>query len=268
MFNNVSTDYYVNKNASGQNNGTSWANAWQSFSAINWGSINPGDYIYISGGTDSLVYDAPLSPDCSGTATNLITIIAGKYAPSPSGHSGRVIIDGNNYAESAIVFGDGAGTDPSYIKVKGFETRKVESGVYANFDNHHDVLIIDSLGIYNFHGAGIQFETGESGYQNADSVFIQNCTIISPDYIDGETDGIQLKGVSHIFIDNNYIRIPNQQPLQHVDGIQAYLSNGGIITNNIIIYDSVNSQEGGGCAIIYGSEYNGSPEGNLNNLLQ
>ena len=219
--------------------------------------------IYISGGTDSTVYDAPLNPNCSGTATNLITIIAGKYSPSPSGHSGRVIIDGNNYAESAIVFGDGAGTDPSYIKVKGFETREVESGVYANFNNHHDVLIIDSLGIYNFHGAGIQFETGETGYQNADSIFIENCTIISPDYIDGETDGMQLKGVSHIFIDNNYIHIPNQQPLQHTDGIQAYLSNGGIITNNIIIMDSVNSQEGGGCAIIYGSEFNGSSEGNL-----
>ena len=34
-------NHFVNKNASGQNNGTSWANAWESFSAINWGSIQP-----------------------------------------------------------------------------------------------------------------------------------------------------------------------------------------------------------------------------------
>ena len=46
------TDYYVDKNAWGQNNGTSWANAWQSFSAINWCTIDPGDVIFISGGTD------------------------------------------------------------------------------------------------------------------------------------------------------------------------------------------------------------------------
>ena len=45
------SDYYVNKNASGQNNGTSWANAWQSFSDINWSLIQPGDVVYISGGT-------------------------------------------------------------------------------------------------------------------------------------------------------------------------------------------------------------------------
>ena len=88
------TDFYVDKNATGNNNGTSWANAWQSFSAISWNSIQPGDMVYISGGSDSTQYNEQLTVGKSGTDGNPVTIIAGKYSPSPGGHNGRVIIDG------------------------------------------------------------------------------------------------------------------------------------------------------------------------------
>jgi len=250
------TNWYVYKNASGSNNGTSWTNAWKSFSNINWSSIKPGDYIYISGGTDSLVYSAPLQPNCSGNTVNWITITTGKYSPSPSGHSGRVIIDGNNHSQSAILFHDGSGSNPSYITIKGIETRNVYSGVYANVDNFHRGIKIDSCMIYGFYSAGIRLETGEVGYQNMDSVFIENCRIVSPNYIEGESDGIQVKGASRVFIHNNYIRIKNQHPTQHVDAIQGYLGNGFVITNNILINDSVYSPEGGGIPIILGSEGN------------
>jgi hypothetical protein len=246
-------DHYVNKNATGQNNGTSWANAWQSFSAINWGSIQPGDFIYISGGTTSTTYNESLEPACSGTASNYVTIIAGKYSPSPSGHSGRVIIDGNN-TRHGIAFYDKGGNKPSYLIVKGLETKDVEVGVYANFDNSHNCLVLDSLGLFGFSNGGVRFETGEVGYQNMDSLFIQNCRIVSPDLVGGESDGMQLKGVSRSFINNNYIRIPNQDPVQHVDALQGYLCNGFVITNNIFINDSVYSTEGGGIPIILGSE--------------
>lgn len=248
------TAWYVNNTASGSNNGTSWANAWTSFSAINWASISAGDFVYISGGTDSLVYNAPLMPNCSGTSAKWITIAAGRYAPSPSGHSGRVIIDGNNYNEVAMVFEEGTGSNPNYIIFKGFETRKVAHGFYSNLDAFRRGVKIDSCMIYDFYSAGVRIETGEVGYQNLDSLFIENCRIISPNYISGESDGIQVKGASRVFIHNNYIRIPNQHPTQHVDAIQGYLGNGFVITNNVLINDSVNSPEGGGIPIILGSE--------------
>lgn len=252
-FPSYSTAWYVNKNANGSNNGTSWTNAWKLFSSINWNLIQPGDYLYISGGTDSLVYDETLLPACSGTASNYITIIVGKYSPYPAGHSGRVIIDGGGMRYGIGLYDQG-GNKPSYIRIKGFETKNVVSGVYANMNVLHKCLVLDSLQVYGFSSPGIKFEVGETGFQNVDSLFIQNCKIVSPNYIDGESDGIQLKGVSHVFIDRNYIRIPNQQPTAHVDALQGYLCNGGIITNNILISDSVYSPEGGGMPIIYGAE--------------
>ncbi len=50
------TNHYVDKNASGSNNGSSWSNAWESFSAISWSSVSAGDVVYVSGGSDSTVY--------------------------------------------------------------------------------------------------------------------------------------------------------------------------------------------------------------------
>ena len=65
----TTTDHYVDKNASGSNNGTSWTDAWESFAAIVWSSLEPGDILYISGGTDSTIYYETLHiPAIKGTA--------------------------------------------------------------------------------------------------------------------------------------------------------------------------------------------------------
>ena len=67
--------HYVDKNSNGNNNGTSWSNAWESFSDIEWNQIQPGDIIYISGGTDSTIYYEQLNiNNVQGTAAYPITI--------------------------------------------------------------------------------------------------------------------------------------------------------------------------------------------------
>lgn len=62
-------DWFVRPNSSGYINGRDWQNAW-SLSSLNWKFINPGDTVWLAGGsyTNSLVVGR------SGTATNPITI--------------------------------------------------------------------------------------------------------------------------------------------------------------------------------------------------
>ena len=248
------TNWYVDKNASGQNNGTSWTNAWKSLSAINWASIGVGDDIYISGGTDSTVYYETLYPNIKGNTVNWSIITAGKFSPSPSGHSGKVIIDGSNQVRDGIYMRNGGSGKPSYLRIKGITFRNVARGVDANFDEAHVGIAIDSCRFENHADRAIIFETLLSF--GVDSIFVENCYMLSDELSGAESDGMFFKGTSRNFIHNNWVRVRNQDPVQHVDALQSYLCDGFVITNNIFINDSVNSTEGGGIPIILGSQGN------------
>ena len=141
-----STNYYVDKNASGQNNGTSWANAWQSFSAINWSSINPGDVLYISGGTDSTIYYERLVVGASGTPGNYVTVRNSYEA----GHNGKIIIeDPNINAFDGCIYM----TEKDYVYIKGLETRAGIRGIYLW--TRCDYVTIDSCIIKDWYPNGL-----------------------------------------------------------------------------------------------------------------
>jgi hypothetical protein len=83
------TTWYVDNTAAGSNNGTSWANAWQSVSAI--GGLSAGDVVYFSGGAtaNSQTYGVPTkgwSP-AGGTSGHPVTYSVGQ----DSAHNGTVI---------------------------------------------------------------------------------------------------------------------------------------------------------------------------------
>jgi len=63
------TSYYVSKNGN-NSDGLSWTSSWNEMNQINWANINPGDTIWLAGGT----YTTSLSPRASGTTGNLIYI--------------------------------------------------------------------------------------------------------------------------------------------------------------------------------------------------
>ena len=256
------TDHYVDKNASGGNNGTSWNDAWQSFSSINWSSIQPGDFIYISGGTDSSVYTQTLTVGANGTAGNPITITIGKYAPVSTGHSGRVIFDGGGGSMTAFQV-RATGQGRKYITIKGFECRNLGKGV--NIEDVASNIVVDSLYIYNYSGQGAIMLNGASSY-SIDSTTIKNCRIISVQLAASQSDGVYAQRCQRTLFHNNYIHQRNQDPNAHTDCLQAYLTNGWVITNNFFINDSVYSPEGGGTPMILGSEGN-NPVIIYNNFL-
>lgn len=70
------TDYFVRPaqgSAYGTGSGLSYANAWNSLNGISWGSLSPGDTLYICG-AHSLYGDNRAIPGASGNSSNDITI--------------------------------------------------------------------------------------------------------------------------------------------------------------------------------------------------
>jgi hypothetical protein len=92
----LATNYYVDNAVATSGNGLSWSTAWKNFANINWDILQPGDNVYISGGASSKTYNEGMEIyGIKGNAVNPISIVAGRYAPNPAGHNGRVIIRGS-----------------------------------------------------------------------------------------------------------------------------------------------------------------------------
>jgi hypothetical protein len=207
------TDYYVDKNASGQNNGTSWTNAWQSFSAINWNSIQPGDVIYISGGTDSTVYYERLNIQTYGSAGNYVTI----QGASDAGHSGKAIIDGEDTRSNCIVIEQGCGSlVRDWIYVKNLYLRRAADEafyIHCNVNN----LVIDGLDIRENGLEGIKIIGNDDYYLTeggicAEDITIKNCTIISKANNPYHEDNcVYAQMVAGLKIHDNFIHQQNKQ---------------------------------------------------------
>jgi hypothetical protein len=230
-------NHYVDKNASGQNNGTSWANAWQSFSNINWGSIQPGDIIYISGGTDSTVYFERLVIGKSGIASNYVTV-RNSYEV---GHNGKVIIEdpNTNSFDGCIYI-----SEKDYVYIKGLETRGGIRGIYLW--TRCDYVTIDSCIVKDWYPNGITGGLKIEGNDNfpdnlnCTNIEIKNCIVMSAILWDASsTDCIYIQGALDTKIHNNFIHQRNRSLINHhVDCIQMYRTAGVKIWNNVCIVDS------------------------------
>jgi hypothetical protein len=220
--------WYVDKNASGSNNGTSWTNAWQSFSAINWTSIAPGETLYISGGTDSTVYNETLAVGGRGTSGHQLVITKG----TSTGHNGKVIINGGGTRSNCVNFGvtnDFVTLSRLYMTNSTGSIVNATAGMKGSFGSYyytdpHEGIRIEHCELYLTLGSGIALKGSKNyyGYHN----YIHDVTNTS-----SQTDGYFIQASKDFTIDGDSIIISNTNSTPHCDAIQMNQDTNGVVKN-------------------------------------
>ena len=223
------SNHYVDKNANGSNNGTSWNDAWESFSAINWSSVNPGDIIYISGGTDSTVYNEQLTISTDGVTISRST---------EESHNGTVILDGNNGSVSVGILSNANnvvvdGIDRTKFKIRGYANRDIQARYQDNqtFKNLTCYIDLEDMAsaIYFY---GQEWSTPPVFSNN---YTVENVTIHQgPGSYSGQgnSDGMQIIGIDNVAIKHCNITLQNSNNTPHSDCIQIYRCKNVTIENN------------------------------------
>jgi hypothetical protein len=252
--------YYVSPSGN-DTDGTSWANAWNTVSAIKWSMVQPGATVFLDGGTSGVTYTSTLVVGRSGTAAAPITV---RVSPQP-GHSGPVRIFGGRTIPLPYCGQTDYRLQTDQVRTNGIV-----------FDNAANVIIDggrwDGLAIYGHDGDGVLFNGAESndtlrntevydngtaeqdsaGAWSTDAAGIRprgrHLTFDQVDVHDNGQDAFQSGGpLNDITIQHSWLHFARENPLQpsgsafntpctHQDGLQIY---GGGHQSGVDIRDSV-----------------------------
>ena len=160
--------WYVDLNATGQANGTSWNDAWLSIDAINWNSMSAGDTVEIAEGNYGEQW---LDADKGGISGSPITV---RTATDPS-RNGLVSFGGINVGSHGWITVDGSLSD-------SFTPPVLVSDVWGMTNNcgfriHHTVS--GQHGVWSTGAEGVRFlwlnvvNCGEPDGSNEDAIHIK-----------------------------------------------------------------------------------------------
>lgn len=240
------TNWYVDKDANGLNNGTSWNNAWTSFSAITWINIKTGDTIFISGGPSGgkKIYSESWSVGATGITITLDAsnplhngIVVFDYDADGDRSSRRdgiflgnrtnVTIDGNVHGESHIEILNMRNivNRDSCIAINGYNAHGtiIKYVAIKNVNNGIRLLNVDRVRIHNNKITEIRGDAAIALSDSRDTVYWDNNLIfnnyIETLYNEAIPEGAPLDGNGNPYLYSG------------PDGIQA--KNGATIKNNI-----------------------------------
>ena len=289
----LAASHYIRAGAAGANNGTSWADAWTSFSSVSWVR---GDTYYVAGG----IYNEDVSITTAESGTNWITVKKAN-ATDNSGDSGW----NSSFAASQAVVNGRLSISYGYIEIDGVTGSNASghgikihtSRDYTGFNaviafsstsaspRHLHHLDVEGPG-YDYGSSGGDGIYWNSGVALSRGMHVSDCWIheISRN---GMTLGT-IEGTSYsdygLLLENNVLeknggvgmRYPNvhgqtiqfySRPLvyavfrnnifRNATG-QAYISIlGGVTTDHIRIYNNVFYSDNGDCTV-YGLADGGS----------
>jgi hypothetical protein len=219
------TLWYVSSAVGSSGNGTSWALAWKAFANIVWGSINPGDTIWVDGGTAGLTYTDRLLIGASGTAGNPITIAASTAA----GHNRPVLSDGGrvtplpyasqatgSWTETAVRFQGISFQGNSYVVVDGsvWHGWKVFGGKYNGIDMGVGASnnTIRNFEIYD-NGTGTSGADGWTTDRPGIQLVGDNHTVDHCDIHDNGQDNFQTgTSTNHLTVTNTWMHYTRENP--------------------------------------------------------
>jgi len=213
-------NHYVDSAIRTSGDGTSWGRAWKFFSRINWGAVQAGDTIYISGGSRSQTYTETLMVGISGTLGRPIVLTGGMEA----GHNGSVIIDGRDILSYGVHL-----SNRNHVVVKKLHIRNTLNAGIRVTGATAGVLIEDN-DIYTGNGRGLDFRSN----RGMSPAIARANRITTPTNTIGQTDGIWTFDNDGVIFENNSIVISNRNINGHSDGIQSYLDYSVTIRNNWI----------------------------------
>ena len=219
----VGGQWFVDNAAGGANNGTSRANAWTSFAAINWASVLAGDTIFVSGGDTSKTYNLAFPIGKSGAVGNPITITRDTAA----GHNGVPIINGQNTRAIGVDLGG-----RNHVVFSGFDVRNhTTSCIDCDGGGGVGVIVENNTVVCgNTTGAprGIDFR-GCSGFT------IRGNTVTAPTTTAGQTDCIVVNEVDAGLIEFNFCRVDNTNDTGHSDAFQFWDVDSLVVRYNTFI---------------------------------
>ena len=245
-----SNNWYISTSSSGNGSGNSWANK-KSYTTFNWASVQPGDFVYLDGGTDSLIYDVNnYDINTHGTVASPITITKGVDA----NHNGKAVFRNISPNFTGIELSDITNTIFYNLEWKGMTTGSGSSTWLIDFGgNAVNVTFSYCTFILNYsEGVGTNSEA------SSNNIKFLNCNSYNnlDTHTNSSADQFWLGGPDHKNWEFAYCNIINSNPKtgatvagSHRDLMQCELNwgRGGTFKIHHCFFDDRSAGAAGAC---------------------